>query len=180
MSEATDMFSESAKKEVVDLSEVTTLAHKQLELEGAVDRIESTLKEKKLELRKIQENDLPSAMKAAGMKTFSLENGLTVSYTEDLKISVPKARKKAVIQLMRDWGYDGNVSNQLVMDLGKGNDNAAKSLMESAVEMGVEATLTEDIPSGTVKKALNARRKEGKQDDLPFFGAFMFTKTTVK
>ena len=180
MSDILDELAEDGQKVTTDLAEVRALADKQLKLEADVARIEATLKTAKGDLRKVQEGDLPAALKAAGIPSFTLDNGMTVSYDEDLKISVPKARKEAIIKLMKEWGYEGNVSNTLTADLGKGNDNAVKALVAAAEEMGVTVTVSQDIPTGTVKKALNTRAKEGKNDDLAFFGAFSFTKSTVK
>lgn len=180
MSDLDEIAAAGEETTTTDLKAISALALKQLELEAVVAKKTQELKDATEALRKVQEGELPAALKAAGMTTFGLSNGMTVSYDEDLKISVPKARKAAIIELMKEWGYDGNVSNTLTIDLGKGNDNAAKSLIEAAKEMGVPATLEEDIPTGTVKKALTKRIKEGKSDDLAFFGAFQFTKATVK
>jgi hypothetical protein len=173
---------EADGQEVVstDLNDLRALAHKQLELEAEVSKHEAALKDAKERLKKVQESDLPNALKAAGMTTFGLDNGMTVSYDEDLKVSVPKKNKAAVIKQMKEWGYTANVANLLTVDLGKGNDNVAKALSAQAEEMGVTAILSEDIATGTVKAALNKRIKEGKSDDLALFGAFSFTKSTVK
>lgn len=165
---------------MTDLRAISALAYYQLELEGDLDKLEAAVKAKKGELRKISEGELPAALKAARMTTFILDNGMTVGYEEDLKIHIPAAKKAIVIKTMKDWGYSGDVSNVLTVDLGKGNDNAAKALIAQAEEMGVKATLTENINSGTVKKALRKRAKDGIQDDLGQFGAFAFTKATVK
>jgi len=173
-------MAEDGQKVTTDLAEVRALADKQLKLEAEVAKIEAQLKDTKSNLRKVQEGDLPAALKAAGIPSFTLENGMVVSYDEDLKVSVPKARKEAIIKKMKEWGYEGNVSNTLTADLGKGNDNAVKALKAAAEEMGVEVSVSEDIPTGTVKKALKTRIDEGKNDDLAFFGAFSFTKSTVK
>jgi hypothetical protein len=159
---------------------VAALALKQLELEADLAKLEAAAKEKKAELAKVQDQDLPAALKAASIKTFQLSNGMTVSLEEDLKVSVPKKNKHPVIKHMTEWGYEAAVENVLTIDLGKGNDNAAKALMASAKEMGVDANLSQDINTGTVKSVLRQRLKEGKSDDLSLFGAFQFTRATVK
>lgn len=175
-----ELAAEGEKATTTSLDEVTALANQMLDLQATVAKKEADLTEAKEALRKIEMGDLPSALKAAGMQQFTLENGMVVSYKEDLTVSVPKARKPAVIEKMREWGYAGNVSNVLTVDLGKGNDNAAKSLLATAEEMGVKAVVGEDIATGTVKSALKKRMEEGKSDDLAFFGAFSLTKATVK
>lgn len=175
-----DELADAGQNAPVDLRTLAAVAMKQLELEGLVAKHEAALKAAKDELRKIQEGDLPAALKAAGVPSFTLDNGMTVSYAEDMKVSVPKARKEAIIKKMKEWGYGPNVSNTLTIDLGKGDNNTAAVLIAEAEKVGVTAVLAEDVPTGTVKKALNARIKEGKNDDLAFFGAFAFTKATVK
>jgi hypothetical protein len=180
MNDLDELADEGQKVASTDLKDVKALAMKQLELEGFVAKAEASLKTAKGELEKIQLNQLPAALKAAGIPSFTLENGMVVSYAEDMKVSVPKARKDAIIKKMKEWGYSGNVANTITIDLGKGDNNTGAVILDHAKELGVEATMAEDIPTGTVKKALNARIKEGKNDDLAFFGAFSFTKSTVK
>tara|TARA_R110000787_G_scaffold213115_1_gene322695 strand:+ start:3269 stop:3811 length:543 start_codon:yes stop_codon:yes gene_type:complete len=180
MSDLDELAEEGQKVPSTDLKDVKALAMKQLELEAVVAKREAELKEARAELDKIQLGQLPAALKAAGIPSFTLENGMVVGYAEDLKIAVPKARKEAIIAKMKEWGYEANVSNVLTVDLGKGGNNTGVVLMDKAKELGVAATLEADIASGTVKKALNARIREGKNDDLAFFGAFPFTKSTVK
>lgn len=175
-----DELADAGQSAPVDLRTLAAVAMKQLELESLVAKHEAALKSAKDKLRKIQEGELPDALKAAGVPSFTLDNGMTVSYSEDMKVSVPKARKDAIIKKMKEWGYGPNVSNTLTIDLGKGDNNTAAVLIAEAEKVGVTATLAEDVPTGTVKKALNARIKEGKSDDLAFFGAFAFTKATVK
>lgn len=164
----------------VDLAEVRALAAKQLQLEADVASAEARLDKAKKDLRKVQERELPAALKAAGMKSFELENGQTVSYKEDLKVSVPKARLAAVVEKMVEWGHADSVSNTLTIDVGRGNDNASKFIKAQAEEMGLDVEVAETVSTATVKSVLNARRKEGKNDDLGFFGAFEFTKATIK
>lgn len=180
MSDLDELAEEGQKVASTDLKDVAALAMKQLELQGIVAKHEADLKIAKADLDKIQLAQLPAALKAAGIPSFTLENGMTVAYSEDMKVSVPKARTAAIIKYMKDWGYAANVANAITIDLGKGDNNTGAVIIEHATELGVEATLSETIATGTVKKALNARIKEGKNDDLAFFGAFPFTKSTVK
>ena len=86
-----------------NLADVKALAHKQLELEAKVAKAEQKLKDGKADLRKIQEGELPAALKAAGIPSFTLDNGMVVSYSEDMKVSVPAARKPAIIKKMKEW-----------------------------------------------------------------------------
>jgi len=179
-SELVNELLEDSKEVVVNLADVTALARKQLELEAVVASAEEKLKTAKADLRKIQEGELPAALKAAGIPSFELTNGMTVSYSEDLSCKLPKARLPAIIKRMKSWGYEANVANTMTIDLGKGNNNTGAVLEEKAKELGLDPVIEETIPTGTVKKALRERIKEGENDDLTFFGAFSLTKSTIK
>ncbi|ARB06128.1 heat shock protein [Dinoroseobacter phage vB_DshS-R5C] len=178
--ELMDELEADGAKPSTDLADVKALAHKQLELEAKVARAEQALKDAQKELMQISDRDLPAALKAAGIPSFTLDNGMKVAYKEDLKVSVPKKNLPAVLKHMREWGYEANISTTMTIDLGKGNDNAAKALAQQASEMGLTANVDETIATGTVKKVLNQRIDEGKSDDLSLFGAFPFTRATVK
>lgn len=182
MSDLDELAEEGQKAPSTNLADIRALALKQLDLEADLAKKEAAVKLAKEALRKVAEGELPAALKAAGIPSFTLDNGMTVSYDEDLKMEMPKApeKKAKVIAQMKLWGFEANVSNTMTIDLGKGNDNAVKALKALAEDVGVVATVAEDIPTGTVKKVLNQRIKEGKSDDLSFFGAFQFTKATVK
>lgn len=182
MSDIQDEFAADAADETAttDLTEVTNLAMQLLDLEAKVAKADAELKTLNGDLRQVSQVKLPAALKAARMKDFTLENGMKVSMKEDLKVSVPKVRKGDVIEKMREWGEGASVSNVISVDLGKGNDNAVKSLTATAEEMGLDVNVSEDIPTATVKKVLKKRIEEGKNDDLTFFGAFPFTEASVK
>lgn len=166
--------------QTVDLSAITALAEKQVSLEGEVDRLESLLKEKKAELNKIALDELPAAMQAAGMANFALLTGQKVSVKEEMTISVPKKRKDEILDKVREMGYGDLISNVVTVPVAKGQDEQVESLMQQATALGFDAMRSQDVNSASLKKVLNDRRKDGINDDLPFFGAFVITKATIK
>lgn len=163
-----------------DIKSIQGLAVRMLDLIATVAECEDRLKQAQTELRTVQEQKLPELMEASGLSQFKLQNGMTISLVEDLKVSVPRNKKANVCAKMREWGYEGSIKNNFVVELGKGSDNQAKALLEYASEMGLEAQVTEDIATATVKKALRDRMKEGKHDELSEFGAFRWTRVNVK
>ena len=169
-----------ASNATTNVSELAELAELQLSLETQVAQKEDELKEIKDRLRRVSEEALPNAMINSNVSEFKLSNGMKVTYTEDLKTSVPRKNKAKVIGYMKDWGYGGAVKSQFVADLGKGNNEATSAFIGLAEKMNVDASVGEDIATATVKKALKERMREGKQDDLTLFGAFPFVRSTVK
>lgn len=181
MSELLEELEADGKGESVDLSEISALAEKQLELEGEVDALEQQLKDKKEELRKVAQDQLPAAMKAARMTTFTLDSGQVVSVKEELSLSVPKKRKLDIIKIIRDdFDHPELISNVITAEIDKGKDNVAGEAMHKLSELGLEPVRAEDVNSSSLKSLLLKRRKEGKNDDLNYFGGFLVTKATVK
>lgn len=180
MSDIEELANAAHETPASDIKDIQAVANRMLDLQAVVADIEDRLKEAKTKLRNVQEGQLPELMEAAGITEFKLKNGMTVSVTEDLKVSVPRKNKAQVCAIMKEWGYEGAVNTDFIAPLGKGSDNIAKSLMDSAHEMGVEANIIEDIATATVKKALRERMSKGVQDDFALFGAFRFVKATVK
>ena len=174
-----EIQSDAAKPHATS-AELAELAELQLQYETEVAQIQDRLKEANDKLRSISEEALPNAMIAAGVSEFKLTNGMKVTYKEDLKTSVPRNNKAAVIGHMREWGYDGAVKTEFVANLGKGNNQATDAFVGLAEKMNVDATVAEDIATATVKKALKERMREGKQDDLSLFGAFPYVRSIVK
>lgn len=180
MSDQLDEIAEAGEAPSTNLADVRALAMRQLELEANVAKLEAELKAAKKDLMKISDGELPAALKAAGIPSFTLENGLKVSYKSDLKVSISATKKEFVLKMMREWGYEGSITNTFTIDLGKGNDNAAKSLKAEAEKMGLTVVIAADIATGTVKKVLKQRIDDSKNDPLAEFGAFEFTRSTVK
>lgn len=180
MTDALDEIADAGEAPSTNLADVSALAMQQLKLEGEVAKLEADLKAKKKDLLKVSDFDLPAALKAANMTKLTLENGMEVAYKEDMKVSVTAPKKAHVLKMMKEWGHEASVTNTFTIDLGKGNDNAAKVLQGQAEEMGLTAVIAEDIATGTVKKVLKERAADGKNDELKDFGAFEFTRATVK
>ena len=181
MSDILDDLEEAGAETGADkLDVVVALANTQIEREGEVDRLNAQLKIAKEKLNDIQLFKLPEAMRDAGIEDLTLESGKKVKLTEKMTISVPAYRKSEVIAKVREMGYPGIISNVVSIDIEKGKDNVAGELMAQAEEHGCQAVRTEKVNSATLKTLLAERMKDGHNDDLTFFGAFVATKTTVK
>jgi len=179
----TDIFADlqqAGEEQKVDLGEITALADKQLQLEGDIDRLEQQLAAKKKELNVVMLDRLPAAMQSVGLKSLVLTSGKTVNLKEEMTISVPAKRKAEIIGKLRSMDLAYLVANSISINFDKGADDQADKTMKFATEQGLEAIRSETVNSASLKKLLNDRRKEGVNDDLSFFGAFVVTKTTIK
>lgn len=152
------------------LAELSAIADAMQQRKGEVDRLEDKLKQAKEELRKIQEEVLPTAMQDANVPLFVFGDK-TIKLAEKYYCSVPAKRKGEIIAALREDGYSDMISNVLTVEIDKGKDNAAAALAETAAEMGFEPVRAEDVNTGSLKALLKRRVDDGEDIDLSFYGA---------
>lgn len=81
MSDMNALFEEDAGALQVkneDLSSVGALAKRAKQLEKEIDEIESVLKERKDQQRKLLEESIPAMLQELGMKKFTMADGSTI------------------------------------------------------------------------------------------------------
>ena len=106
-----------------ELSIVSALANKQLQLVTEVAELEADLKAKKEELRLTSEQELPDAMQAAGLTQIKLnsgENKMTEKEYLDLKEDLKIKRKRILAQPLRTELSQDMVDN-LLKGIGEGD-----------------------------------------------------------
>lgn len=183
MTDDLDALADAGAKEAasVSLVDLKALAEEQLRREAAVDAAEEAVKAAKKALNEIALDKLPVSMVAAGVKSFTLDNGRVVSLGEKMHISVPKKRKDEIIKRLREMEQADLITNVVTVDVPRGKDNEVSRLMETAAEIGLDAVRAEDVNSGTLKALLTKRRESGEHsDDLAFFGAHVVSSTEIK
>ena len=146
---------------------------------GRVDELEEQWKAEKKILRTLETETIPQAMSAANVTSVEFGDGKKAKVKDEMSISVPKSRLGEIIEKIREIGYGELISNEIVITLDKGNDNAATELMTKASEMGLDPERKENVNSTSLKKVLKERVGEGHGDDLAFFGATRYSKVTI-
>ena len=76
-----------------ELSKVSNLANKQLQLSAQVSELEAQLKAKKEEFRLTSEQELPDAMQSAGLTQITLSTGEKISINEFYRAHISKANQ---------------------------------------------------------------------------------------
>ena len=95
------------------LKQVETLAKRQLAAERNVEQCAAELAEAKRALTQINENLLPEAMRACGLREFTLESGEKVMIKEAIRASISEANRPAAIQWLREHNHGAIIRTKI-------------------------------------------------------------------
>lgn len=162
------------------LGNVNFLAKKQLQLEAEVDELTEKLKAKGKELLQISDKDLPAAMKAAGMASFKMSDGSSITVKDDMSISLAGEKKAFAIAWLRKHGFDDIVSNEFTIDIPKGYDaKKVEALRSAAAKVGLSVVEEENVNTATFKALLKEQKKKGTISDVSSLGAYEYTRAKI-
>lgn len=164
-----------------DLVNITNLTRQVIMQEQEVVRIEERLKKAKESLRKVQEVELPEAMKACGMDKFTTTDGHSVNVTETLYASVPKKNKAQAAKWLLNNGLGSLVKEDVVVSFDNGQHERVREAVAVLESRGFSNyALSESINTASVKSAIKELLADGKDVPLDLFGAHFARKAVVK
>ena len=102
-----------------ELSIVSSLANKQIQLARQVATLEEDLKAKKEELRLTSEQELPDAMQSAGLTQITLSTGEKISINEFYNAHISKANQETAYQWLIENGHEGLIKNEVLLKFGR-------------------------------------------------------------
>tara|TARA_R100001594_G_scaffold150592_1_gene212545 strand:- start:965 stop:1516 length:552 start_codon:yes stop_codon:yes gene_type:complete len=179
-----EMFEDDDFEVEADADQIKTaivLAEKQSALETDLDKLENQIKEKKKELRHIQEKLLPEALDQLNLTEMVLPHGGKVLVKSDMSISVPKGRLGEITGWLKENGHGDIIKSEVSVPFGKGQGNMVGHLKSYLDEVGLTCEETQSVASGTLKALLKEQLEAGDLDkELGFFGAFAWKKAIVK
>lgn len=162
---------------------VARLAEAQLSLLNEVDNLERLLKEKKKELQRVEEHDLPEAMDAIGMAEFKLVDGTKISVNTFYNASIPAERKGEAFGWLDEHGHGSLIKTSVKAEFGRGELEAAKAFLEYARGFNLlseEPTLDQSVHWQTLRAFVKEQVEEGAGLPLDLFGVFIGRKAKIK
>lgn len=180
-----------------DPAPVIRLAERMVKMETQIHFLENALASEKAELRRIETEEMPALMQTLGFKRMELTDGWTLEVKPFFEASLPSfssiesakdpeeqmdldERRNAGFKWLRGHKASDLIKNILRMDLGKGNDAAAKKLAALAKSLKIPFEQSESVHAGSLKKFLRETLEAGR--DIPFdtFAVFSGEMATVK
>ena len=148
--------------------------------ETEIDDLESLLKEKKEDLRRQSEEDLPSMMAELGINSFELDDGSRVTVKDLYGGHISLANKDAAYLWLRDNGFDDIIKNTLSIVFGKGEDQKADHFMKILEGYGLLPEKKEGVHPSTLKGWVRERMESGDSFPMDLFGAFVGQRAVIK
>ena len=162
-----------------ELSNVSTFATQQLELERKVEDLEKELKETKAELRLVSETLLPEAMLQAGFLELGLADGSFITITEFINAHISAERAPEALAWLTDHGHGDLIKNQVTVKFGRNEHNEAGLIISDLRARGLQPEIKEAIHPSTLKKFIRTELEAGRDVPDDLFGTFRGSRTKI-
>ena len=183
MSDMNALFEEDAGALQVkneDLSSVGALAKRAKQLEKEIEEIESVLKERKDQQRKLLEETIPAMLQELGMKKFTMADGSTIEIKPFYGASIKEENRAVAYEWLRKNGYDDIIKNTISVRFGRNEDKLCESLINQLREQNYPVEQTEKIEPQTLKAWAKEMVERGVEFPTETFGLFTGHKATIK
>ena len=180
---ASDSGQTTDKLDTLDTSKldgVSRLANDAANLEQEISDAERLLKQKKDDLRKITDEQLPEILEEMGLQKFTLTDGSEISVSPLYAASIPVDRREDAYQWLRDHGFGDLVKNNVTVSFGVGEDDAAKEFTTLCDLQGYAPNQIEKVDSSTLRGWLRERVEAGDPVPLDLFGAYIAQRAKIK
>jgi hypothetical protein len=163
-----------------ELSELARLGQALIDAEEAVEKAEQALKDRKAELRKLVESEIPDYMQECGVSKVTLDGGATIGYKDDVRLEWDEAKKANAFEWLESNDFGGLIKTGVTASFGKGELEKAKELLSKLSESGLEVALKRDVHYQTMCAFLREQIAAGTAIPLEEWGAVAIKKADVK
>lgn len=162
------------------INKVSLLAEQQLSLEQELVTLEEIMNQRKEQLRKVQEYDLPEAMAECGISEFKLQNGFKITVKNYYSGKIKPEQVDDCHKWLRDNGFEALIKHNLTIDLGKGQDDLAEPVKDFLKTLGLSFADKEGVHHSTLNAFLK-EQVEGGNTSLPhdLFNVFVGRKAKI-
>jgi hypothetical protein len=163
-----------------ELSIVSSLANKQIQLARQVATLEEDLKAKKEELRLTSENELPDAMQSAGLTQITLTTGEKISIASFYNAHISKANQEKAYEWLTSNGHEGLIKNEVLLKFGREEIEVVDQTVSALQARGLSPEVRQSVHPSTLKAFI--KEQLGAGIDIPSepFGIYIGTKATIK
>jgi len=163
-----------------ELSIVSALANKQLQLATEVAELEADLKAKKEELRLTSEQELPDAMQAAGLTQIKLNSGENISINEFYNAHISKANQEKAYEWLTANGHEGLIKNEVLLKFGREESEVVNETVYALQARGLSPQVRQSVHPSTLKAFVKEQFTSGNDIPTEPFGIYIGTKATIK
>ena len=129
MSEINDIDFEEDQQEIIEKTDIVSLANYCKELKAYEDEIsdlEDKIKYKKEKADKISSEIIPNMLAEQGLSSLKLADGSAVEVKKSYSCTIKKDDIESAYTWLRENGLEDIIKNEVFVTFGKGEDNKAK------------------------------------------------------
>ena len=163
-----------------DLDSVGALARRAKLLEKEIDELDTVLKERKEQQRKLLEESIPAMLQELGMKKFVMADGSTIDVKPFYSASIKEENRAVAYQWLRDNGYDDIIKNTVSVRFGRNEDKLCETLINTLRQQNYPVEQTEKIEPQTLKAWAREMVERGQEIPTETFSLYVGHKATIK
>jgi hypothetical protein len=183
MSDINNLFEEDAGALTVkneDLSSVGALAKRAKELEKEIEDIETILKERKDQQRKLMEESIPAMLQELGMSKFTMTDGSEIIVKPFYSASIPEEKRAQAYEWLREHGYDDIIKNTVSVRFGRNEDRLCETLLNQLREQNYPVEQAQKIEPQTLKAWVREQVERGSELPNELFGVYVGQRASIK
>lgn len=175
-----------AKREILPsdnvLAQLSGFALDQKKAEAEVERITELLATANANLKRISEVEIPTLMDAAGMTSYTTQDGITIKVDEKIRGSIPEATKDKAFNWLKEHGHDDLVKREFKIQFNKDEEQwAAKFVRDlNARKKKLAYEVKRTVHSSTLASFVKGQLEEGVDFPMDIFGVFRQRASKIK
>jgi len=163
-----------------DLNKVAVLAKKVQATQSRVTELEAEIKEKKRELLKLTDEDLPATMQELGLSAFTTDDGASITIKPTYGAHIKADNREEAFEWLRKNEFGDLIKNSVICTFGRGEDETATQFLSLAEESGFTPQQKTEVHPQTLKAWVREQVEEGTSFPLDLFGAYIGQRATIK
>ena len=163
-----------------ELSLVSALANKQVELAQELARLEEAVKAKKEEFRATSEQELPEAMQAAGLSELVLSTGEKITIAEFYNAHISKVNQETAYNWLVSNGHAGLIKNEVSLKFARDQERIAEETILALKARGLSPEVRQSVHPSTLKAFVKEQLTSGKDIPSEPFGIYIGSKAIIK
>ena len=182
MSEINDIDFEEDQQQLIEKTDIQTLAsycNELSDIENNINNLEKQLKKQKEQADKIGSEIIPNLLAEQGLSSLKLADGSSVDIRKSYNCTIKKDQVESAFQWLRDNGLGDIIKNEVAVQFGKGEDNKAEQLLGLAVREGYEPSQKQKVEPMTLKALFRERIEAGLDMPSDFFHTFVKDQTKI-
>ena len=182
MVEINDIDFEEDQQNIIEKTDIQTLASYCQELQQTEDHIamlEKEVKTQKEKADKIGSEIIPNLLAEQGLASLKLADGSSIDIKKSYNCTIKKDRLESAFEWLRNNGLGDIIKNEVAVQFGKGEDNKAEQLLGLAVQEGFEPSQKQKVEPMTLKALFRERIEAGLDMPSEFFHTFVKDQTKI-